>query len=125
MAIIVLLEDDPAVGMLLQTWMRNMGHEVTWIRNGIDGVDEAIGNHMIQLVVSDLMMPGATGEEVTLAFMHFSPDVPVLIVTGCTDQERLDKVREQKNVVRVLGKPITSEQLENAIIAILAVWSQP
>jgi CheY-like chemotaxis protein len=93
-----------------------MGHHVT-VADGGDAAVSLAGRQQIDVVITDLGMPGMTGLEVALRFRVLAPRVPVVILTGWG----LDPdAGRPPNVVFVLGKPVTMKSLDDALTACAA-----
>jgi PAS domain S-box-containing protein len=70
------------------------------------------------LIITDMTMPGKTGEELSEDIHKIRPDVPVILCTGFSDlidQERA----EQIGINKFLTKPVGKEELAKAIREIL------
>jgi DNA-binding NtrC family response regulator len=70
------------------------------------------------LVITDLAMPGMTGDNLAAALLHIRPDIPILITTGVIDSPILKKV-EAIGVCNVLLKPVSAETLAGEIARLL------
>ena len=72
----------------------------------------------MDLLVTDIAMPGASGLELAGELGELDPDLPVLYISGYTTQRIRDKgllVSEQS----FLGKPFTPGQLATKVDSIL------
>ena len=85
---ILLVEDDIELGKQIVRYLEEAGFDATWITDG----DEAIvtSPRPFQLVVLDLMLPGAYGLDV-LKSIRKESDLPVLVLSARNDTT--DKVR--------------------------------
>ena len=85
---VLIAEDDPALGRLLQRTLENEGHKVTWVVDG-DSALTAWQNAQHGLVLLDLNLPRKDGLEVIQAIRQVS-DAAVLVLTARnTLEERL------------------------------------
>jgi CheY-like chemotaxis protein len=114
MASIVIAEDDGVLARIFAKWLETAGHEVTVTADGFDGLERSSGTRP-DLVITDLIMPEMPGEDLALALEIAMPETPVLVVTGSTEEKNLREVLEAKNVREVLAKPVTMEQLVEAV----------
>ena len=73
----------------------------------------------IDLIISDMVMPGLTGAQVYEAVRQVSPDVPFLLSSGY--QERPDRTVEVPTGVRVVPKPWTIEELARTVREALGI----
>jgi len=60
---LLVIEDNPATGKHLDTGLTEAGHEITWTRDGKNGLDQAL-SRQYDAIVLDLMLPELSGMEV-------------------------------------------------------------
>ena len=70
------------------------------------------------LVLTDMTMPGMTGEELSEEIYKIRPDIPVILCTGFSDLIDQEKAR-QIGINKFLTKPVGKEELAKAIREIL------
>jgi two-component system response regulator AtoC len=78
---VLVVDDEPKMQRVLEIMLKRMGLEVTSASNG----DQALGvleTETIDLVMSDLRMPGMSGIELMQALRNLGNDVPVIIMTA-------------------------------------------
>jgi DNA-binding response OmpR family regulator len=75
---VLLVEDEPAIGSLVRTYLERDGLEVRWCRSGHEGL-AALAERAPALLVLDLGLPDLDGLEVARAS---APEVPVLVLTA-------------------------------------------
>jgi len=118
---ILLAEDDPDLRSLIAAMLRLNGYDVTEAVDGIDALRQldrmgAIpGFPPIDLIISDLQMPGRSGLDVVSALRGDGLGIPCILMTGCGD----DAVREEARnlgVWRVLSKPLDLGDLEHLVL---------
>jgi len=85
-ATIMVVEDEPAIGALVQTYLRREGFHALWVRSGEQALAE-LPRHPIALVVLDLGLPGIDGFAVC---RQISDRVPVILLTA--RDEEADRV---------------------------------
>jgi DNA-binding NtrC family response regulator len=113
MATILHVDDDPAVGLILEDTLRRAGHESVAARN----VGEAL--HLlertpVELVISDYRMPGITGLEFLAMLQREGHDVPVIMLTGHASIEHA-VTAIKAGAVDYITKPVRPQQLELAV----------
>ncbi|MEM9864841.1 MAG: response regulator transcription factor [Myxococcota bacterium] len=104
---ILLVEDDDALGAQIKQSLEEAGHDVRWIQDG----DEAKGVALepTTLIVLDLMLPGTYGLDL-LKIYRTRSDVPVLILSA--RDQTTDKVRAlELGADDYLTKPFWPEEL--------------
>jgi PAS domain S-box-containing protein len=85
---ILLVEDDDRVRVAIGRMLTNHGYHVIAARDGGEAISIA-ENHTIDLVVSDVIMPGLSGPEVVDRVRKISPHASALFMSGYTDHEVL------------------------------------
>jgi signal transduction histidine kinase len=113
---VLLVDDQEEVRESVGEMLRAMGHRVTVADSGEAAVS-LVRRQQIDVLITDLGMPGMGGLEVAQRFLVLAPRIPVVIFTGWTLD--CDTVRPS-NVVFVLGKPVTMKALDDALMACVA-----
>ncbi len=117
MARILLVEDDPQVGELVQRYLEKEGLEVDWARTGRGALDRFHENPP-DLILLDRGLPDVEGLELLEAFRGMDPLVPVLVLTGRADEDsRVEGLLEGAD--DYLGKPFSLKELLARIRALL------
>jgi PAS domain S-box-containing protein len=108
---ILLVEDDPALCALAQRVLAGVGYIVLAAPNGAEALAlSATYDKPIDLVATDVVMPGMSGSALVERLLVTRPDVKVLYMSGYTDD---DVVRRGIDGIssRFLHKPFTPEVL--------------
>jgi len=111
---ILLIDDDPQVRAVIGELLTMNGHTVVTAGGGLEGLARLDGDDAIDLVLTDLGMPGMTGWDVARAAKARRPGIRVGIITGWGEEER-SRFEEQAVADFVLAKPITRAVLMAAI----------
>ncbi len=116
---ILIVDDDLFALALLEEQLKSYGDFFTpvYASNGREAI-EILGQEDISLLVTDLIMPGeVSGWDLIDYIENFHPHIPVVVITGCTDKEKIEKL--QKRVRHILLKPIKVRQLVKIVTNIL------
>ena len=62
-ATVLIVEDEPSIGLLVRTYLERDGFTPVWVRTGEDALAE-VRRRPVALVVLDLGLPGIDGLEV-------------------------------------------------------------
>lgn len=81
MARILIVDDESSIRKVLSAQLRMLGHDVLAACDGTEAV-ELLAVHPVQLVVSDLRMPGMDGMDLLSWVTSNLPGVPVILVTA-------------------------------------------
>lgn len=116
---ILIVDDDLFALAILEEQLKSYGDFFTpvYASNGKEAV-EILGQEDISLLITDLIMPGdISGWDLIGHMESFYPHIPVVVITGCTDKEKLDQLRPK--VRQLLLKPIKVTQLVTIVTSIL------
>ncbi len=110
----VLLVDDE--GSLLLTLAANLeleGFEVTLADSGEKALD-IVSRQEIDLVLTDIRMPGMSGVELFHRIRGLRPEMPVVLMTAFALEELVDQALS-RGAFTVLPKPFSIEQVTSTI----------
>jgi signal transduction histidine kinase len=110
---LLLVEDDGQVREALADLLRTKGHTVLEADGGAAALS-LLAQDGIDLVITDLGMPGMSGWDVAKAVKDRSPGLPVLLLTGWGD--RAAQEAGESVVDRVMSKPVRLQDLQEAIL---------
>jgi signal transduction histidine kinase/CheY-like chemotaxis protein/integral membrane sensor domain MASE1 len=109
---ILVVEDEAEIAELTGSILRELGHDTVHARDGTSALAMVRDDPAIGLVISDIVMPGATnGLELARALRVERPTLPVLLVTGYS-QYGPEVAGE---AFELLEKPYRRETLINAV----------
>ncbi|MBL8152401.1 MAG: response regulator, partial [Blastocatellia bacterium] len=114
---ILVIDDEMVVRGVIQEILQDEGYQVVDAATGEDGIILFNKEHF-DLVITDLGMPVMSGWDVTQILKSINQEVPVILLTGWATQTDLVKAKES-GVDMVLGKPISSNDLVEAVLQIL------
>jgi CheY-like chemotaxis protein len=78
---ILIAEDDDSLREIIQDFLKNPQRIISSFKNGQEAI-HAIRKSHFDLVITDLMMPGADGMEVLRQAKGKNPDCVVILITG-------------------------------------------
>lgn len=117
---ILLVEDEDAVRMFGARALRNKGYKVLEARNGEAALDVIDGlDRQIDLVVSDVVMPGMDGYSLVQEVRRQLPGVRVILMSGYAEdafQEEIDR----DETIHFLPKPFTLKTLAGTVKEVLS-----
>jgi len=120
---ILLVEDNLAMRLSVAEVLMGLGYEVKSVAeaNGALALLQSEGN-MINLILTDLVMPGMDGLELSKAVRLLYPDIKVLIMTGHSLEEGRLKTLQQ-TAVPWIQKPFSLQELSKKIRDVLGAAS--
>ena len=112
---ILLVEDDPAVRAATRRMLARSGYRILEARDGGEAlhVMRADGG-LVELVVTDVVMPEKSGLELAGLLRLMRPDVAVLFMSGYAESELARQVLVAPRSV-FLQKPFTAEELARKV----------
>ena len=78
---VLIVEDDDAMRMLLDEQLTEAGYRVFTAVEGAEGLEQVL-RHSVDVVVTDLKMPGMKGDELLEAIRSRDPELPVVVITA-------------------------------------------
>ena len=120
---ILVAEDDIGTRRIVERILRHAGYDV---RTAVDGVEALAvleaGEGPFDLLLSDVMMPGCTGPELSDRARVMRPGLPVLLMTGYAE-EHLGELMSSRTARDVITKPFSGTELTNRIAELLRTTS--
>jgi CheY-like chemotaxis protein len=110
---ILCIDDDPMVRRTLAGLLRMYGHTVEEADDGSAGL-AILGQRPVDLVLTDLGMPGLNGWEVARAAKSQNPQLPVVLVTGWANTIATENPA-RIFVDAILPKPCRIEEIQATI----------
>ncbi len=116
---VLLVEDDPALRELVETWLAAGGYTVVSGAT-VSGCLDRAGRHQgpIQLLLTDFILPEGRGTEVAVRLARVRPEARVLFMSGYTG-DRLSHSGELPAAAWFLAKPFTQAALLAKVRAVL------
>ena len=81
---ILVVEDDADLNRSVCSFLNQSGYEATGCFNAEDAFD-AMYDHVFDLIVSDIMMPGIDGFEFVKSVREINEEIPILFMTARDD----------------------------------------
>jgi CheY-like chemotaxis protein len=118
---ILLVEDEEMVRELAVESLRGCGYAILQASNGKEALSICESHTgKIDLLVTDLVMPGMNGIELSRTFRDSHPGVPVLFMSGYAE-DALEDLGHLADRQSFLQKPITPTSLSRKIREMLPV----
>ena len=106
---ILVVEDEPPLRRLVASVLAAAGHQVLEAVNGYEAIALAEGHEQIDLLLTDVIMPGITGPDVVARLRSHRPELAVLYMSGY-DNELIDQ-KALERTASFLPKPFTPHSL--------------
>src|SRR5271168_1627502 len=118
-SMILLVDDDPDIRSLTRTFLEHEGYSVFSSGDAERAVQIFRSVPQIDLLVTDLYMPGRSGIELGLELKAVRSELPVLLISGGT-VEGEQTAKMQKEGWSFLAKPFRLPELLSTVHRILA-----
>jgi CheY-like chemotaxis protein len=115
----LVVEDDPAVRDMTTQLLGRAGYEVMAVQDGVQAIAAAHAADRIDVLVTDVVMPGMSGIELAEQMMDTYPLMGVVLLSGYT-AETLDLERVTARGATFVSKPVSSNQLLRAVLEAVA-----
>jgi signal transduction histidine kinase/ActR/RegA family two-component response regulator len=112
---VLLVEDDPTVRSVTGRMLRELGYTVLEAGSASEArTVAATADGRIDLLLTDVVMPGGSGRELAEALARTQPGLPVVFMSGYTADVILRQGVVQDKVA-FLSKPFTADALAEAL----------
>jgi len=116
---ILYIDDEPALANLAEKMLSKLGYDVTTLTSSLEALNIFKSRaDKFDLVITDMTMPGMTGDTLAQKLMEIRPDIPVILCTGYSEHvsgEGAKKIGIRKFVM----KPLEMKVLAKAIRKVL------
>jgi PAS domain S-box-containing protein len=116
--VVLVVDDDEPVRRSVVRTLRRLKCEPLEAEGPEPALEVLRARPAIDVVLTDLSMPGLTGEDLLRLVGELPTPVPVVVVTGLATDETERRLREG-GAVAVLTKPYTTEELRAALASAL------
>lgn len=126
---VLVAEDEALIAMTLSDMLEGDGHEVHVAFDGTEAMQTA--QHLgqaLDVLVTDLNMPGLRGEELIRALSTNRPMLPIVVLTGSPPAGGLEALRKQcggHGPLTLLHKPAASFEVLSAVRCAIARAERP
>jgi two-component system cell cycle sensor histidine kinase/response regulator CckA len=108
------------VRLIVARMVSLLGYEALTAANGDEALDVAERVlDRLDLLLTDVRMPGMQGPQLARRLRELRPDLPVLLMSGLAD-EAADMLTGDTRDLRLLPKPFSREELGKALSETLA-----
>lgn len=120
MVSIVVIDDDPLVTTLLKEILAHEGYQVITAQHAVEGLHH-LKSTTVNLVITDLLMPGKDGLETITELRQFYPQTKILAISGGMTNSGMDilEIAKRLGANGVLQKPFDVQDLINSVRSVL------
>ena len=114
---ILLVEDDDSLRVLTSEVLTTNGYSVIESPGGYEATRASMENKTVDLMLSDVVMPGASGPDLVEELRKDRPELRCLYMSGYSDDELQRRLAKEN--VALVTKPFRPHELLQAVRAIL------
>jgi two-component system cell cycle sensor histidine kinase/response regulator CckA len=117
---VLVIDDEEGVRKIVSALLFAQGYKVLVASNGFDGIVLYQEHRQrVQVVLTDMMMPGLQGADVVRELRLLDPDVRIVAMSGISTE--LAALPQEHGRLAVLAKPMTGPELVQAIQSVMPV----
>jgi PAS domain S-box-containing protein len=116
---ILFVDDEPMLTTMVEEILGKLGYRIVTLTNSLDAL--SLFQHdpgKFDLVISDMTMPGMTGDKLAGRMMEIRPDIPVILCTGYSDHITEQRAKEM-GIRDFMMKPLELRDLAVTIRSVL------
>jgi len=115
---ILIVEDEVLIQMVLKDFLDELGYSVISASDAKSAMLHLLSDASIDLLLTDVALPGMNGRELADAARKLRPSLPVLFATGYGDEHE-DLRKDLAPGMAVIAKPFKMELLGQAARALM------
>ena len=116
---ILIVDDEIQVAKITGLSLGRLGYNVTTLTSSLEALEVFESNpDAFDLVITDMTMPGMTGDRLTSKLLNIRPELPVILCTGYA-KKFAGKEANIKGVRAFAYKPVTSSDLAGLVRRVL------
>lgn len=116
---VLLVEDDGSVRLLSKSFLQRQGYRVVDVPNGVEALAYAERHgDAIDLLLTDVVMPGMNGRELAERVRRIHPETGVLFASGYTEDTIL-RAGVMSDRFHFISKPYSLQDIARKVRAVL------
>ncbi len=121
---VLVVEDDPSVRLLVVQVLEELGYRAIETEGGRDATPILQSSRQIDLMISDVGLPGMNGRQLAEIARESRPRLPILFMTGYAEQAA-DQAAFLAEGMEIITKPFAIDHLARRIGAVLERADSP
>jgi len=116
---IMVVDDEESIRQSCSEYLQSQGYKVEVFSNGIDALERFNANSIkFDLIITDLTMPGLSGDKLSVEILKIQPKMPIILCTGFSE-DMTKKKAIQLGIRKFVLKPISNSDLSILIRKII------
>jgi len=118
---ILFVDDEQATVTMMKTLIPQLGFSIESFSSPLNALERYRANpDTIDLLITDLTMPGMTGIELAAKTHEINPQLPVILITGYGKDIELTTPINRYGISRFLKKPVRRSELATTINEVIS-----
>jgi PAS domain S-box-containing protein len=115
---VLLVDDEPSVRAITRRLLERAGYRVLEAADGHEALAIAGRSDVrLDLLLTDMVMPGLSGQQVVVRFRAARPGVPIVGITGYAGESPQVVAAEEAGLSGLITKPFSADALIRAVAA--------
>ncbi|KIP97062.1 response regulator [Pseudomonas fulva] len=114
----LLVEDSDVVRMLTVEVLEELDYQVSEAAEALQALEILRSDEHIDLLMTDIGLPGMNGQELAVAARQLRPELKVLFASGYAESVEIDK-SEPATRTDIIGKPFSLDALRDKVQGML------
>jgi len=116
---ILFVDDEPSIAKMGSRMLRQLGYAVTEKYSSLEALGYFRQNkNSFDLVISDMTMPGLTGDQLAEKILKTRPEIPIIVCTGYS--KNINDIQARRiGIKKLLYKPFEHAKLAIAVREVL------
>jgi GAF domain-containing protein/FixJ family two-component response regulator len=115
---ILVVEDEPSLREMAREILQSLGYDVLTASNGREALEVYHSAEWVDLIVTDMVMPGMGGKELVRHLQQENPQIKALAITGYALAEDLEELGRD-GIRGIVHKPFDAGTLASTIRRVL------
>jgi two-component system, cell cycle sensor histidine kinase and response regulator CckA len=117
---VLLVDDERSVRAIARRMLEQQGCRVVEAGDGVSALKAAGDASLtVDLLLTDLVMPGLHGSELISRFRAVRPAVPIICMTGFAGGDSEEKLGVEGAVAAIIAKPFSADELRRVTSTVL------
>jgi CheY-like chemotaxis protein len=111
---ILIVDDDEPIREYLRFLLEKKGYSVECAGDGMTGL-ELFAKGNFSCVITDVLMPEKDGIEMLIELKKIAPRIPVIVMSGVQERDKLLSIAGLFNAEAILKKPFDDVEVASAL----------
>ena len=116
---VLVVEDEPTVRMLVIETLEDHGYITFEADNAVAALEIVKASGRIDLMLTDITLPGQNGQELAQAAIRVRPELKILFMTGYAHNVDLSIVGAGSGRIDIITKPFSLDGLARKVRTII------